>query len=81
MYEAHNDSAQKCHKRNHESKYPNLNETLHVWFCLAVSKDVYPDGRILKEKYLKLLDTLNVMDSKHPMDSLIIGKNATVLGK
>ena len=38
MYEAHNALAQKCHKRNRESKYSDLNEALHAWFCLAVSK-------------------------------------------
>ena len=50
MYEAHKASAQKCHKRNRESKYSDLNEALQAWFCLDVSKNVYPDGRILKKK-------------------------------
>ena len=35
MYEAHNASAQKCHKRNRKS---DQNEALHAWFCLAASK-------------------------------------------
>ena len=30
MYEAHNASAQKCHKRSRESKYSDLNEALHA---------------------------------------------------
>ena len=72
MYEAHNASAQKCHKRNRESKYSDLNKALHAWFCLAVFKNVYPDGRILKE--LKLLDALIVINLRHPADGLIVGK-------
>ena len=46
LYEGQNASAQKCHKRTRESKFSDLNEVLHAWFCLAVSKNVYPDGRI-----------------------------------
>ena len=72
MYETQNASAQKCHKRNCESKYCDLNE---AWFCLAVSMNVYPDGRILK-KHWKLLDTLVVMNLRHPTDGLIVGKKA-----
>ena len=53
MYDAQNASAQKCHKRNCKSKYSDLNEALHAWFCPAVSK-VYLDDRILKEKALKI---------------------------
>ena len=29
---------QEYHKRNRESKYSDVNEALHAWFCLAVSK-------------------------------------------
>ena len=64
MYEAHNASAQKCHKRNRESKYSDLNEALHAWFCLAVSKNVYPDGRILKEKALEIAGRLDCDEFK-----------------
>lgn len=46
MYENQNASAQKYHRRNRASKYSDLNEALHALFCLAVSKNVYPDGSI-----------------------------------
>ena len=59
MYEVHNASAQKCHKRTCESKYSDLNEALHAWFCLAVYKNVHPDGRILKEKALEIAGRLD----------------------
>ena len=36
MYEAHNASVQKYHKRNRESKYSDLNEAFHAWFCLRM---------------------------------------------
>ena len=61
VYEAHNASAQKCHR---VSKYSNLNESLHAWFCLAVSKNVYPDGRILKEKALEIAGRLDCDEFK-----------------
>ena len=58
LYEGQNASAQKCHKRTRESKFSDLNETLHAWFCLAVSKNVYPDGRIQKEKAIEIAGQL-----------------------
>lgn len=64
LYEGQNASAQKCHKRTRESKFLDLNETLHAWFCLAVSKNVYPDGRILKEKALEIAGQLGCEEFK-----------------
>ena len=64
MHEAHNASARKCHKRNRDSKYSDLNEALHDWFCLAVSKNVYPDGSILKEKALEIAGHLGCDEFK-----------------
>ena len=64
IYEAQNASAQKCHKRIHKSKYSDLNEALHAWLCLAVSKNVYPDGRILKEKALEIAGHLGCNEFK-----------------
>lgn len=64
MYEAHNAPAQKCHKRNRHSKYSDLSEALHDWFCLAVSKNVYPDGRILKEKAIEIAGHLGCDEFK-----------------
>lgn len=73
MYEAHNASAQKCHKRNRES---NLYEALHAWFCLGVSKKVfYPDGRILTEK---ALENAGRLDCDGWLDCW---KNATMSGR
>ncbi len=64
IYEGQNASAQKCHKRNRESKYSDLNEALHAWFCLAVSKNVYPDASILKEKALEIAGRLGCDEFK-----------------
>ena len=41
-----------------------FNEALHDWYCLAVSKNVYPDGRILKEKALEIAARLGCNDFK-----------------
>ena len=81
MYEAQNASAGKCHKRNCESKYSDLNEALHDWFCLAVSKNVYPDGRILKEKALEIAGRLDCDEFKASNGWLDRWKNATMSGK
>ena len=64
MYEKQNASAQKYHKRNRESKFSDLNEALHAWFCPAVSKNVYPDGSLLKEKALKIAGHLGCYEFK-----------------
>ena len=64
MYKAQNASAGMCHKRNRESKYSDLHKALHAWFCLAVSKNVYPDGRILKENALQIAGRLDCDEFK-----------------
>lgn len=49
---AANESSHRCQtgKRFRESKYSELNEALYSWYLLAVSKNIFPDGRILTEK-------------------------------
>ncbi len=37
-------------KRNRKSEFSDLNEALYNWYQLAVSKNIYPDGRLLMEK-------------------------------
>ena len=41
-----------CHtrKRIRESRFADVNKALYEWFCLAVSKRLFPDGPILREK-------------------------------
>jgi len=63
LYEGQN-ASQICHKRTCESKFSDLNEALHTWFCLAVSKNVYPDGRILKEKAIEIAGQLGCEEFK-----------------
>ena len=63
LYEGQN-ASQKCHKRTRESKFSDLNEALHTWFCLAVSENVYPDGRILKEKAIEIAGQLGCEEFK-----------------
>ena len=64
LYEAHNALDQKCHKRFPESKYSDLNEALHDWFCVVVPINFYPDGRILREKALKIARHIGCDDFK-----------------
>ena len=64
LYETQNASDQKCHKRNCESKYSVLKQSLYDWFCLAVSKNVHPDGRILKDKAVEIARRLHCDDFK-----------------
>jgi hypothetical protein len=60
-YGGQNASAQKCHKRNRDS---SIHETLHAWFCLAVSKNVYPNGSILKNKALEIAGRVGCKEFK-----------------
>ena len=61
-----NASGEQCRtdKRFRESKYSELNEALHRWYLLAVSKNVYPGGRILVEKAMEIAAKLNLGDFK-----------------
>ena len=59
----------------------NLNEALHAWFCLAVSKNVHPDGRILKEKALEIAGHLDCNEFKASKGWLDRWKNTTMSGR
>ena len=63
---ASNASGQRCliGKRFRESKYSELNEALHSWYLLAVSKNVFPNGVILAEKAKEIAARLGVDDFK-----------------
>ena len=65
LYEA-NASAGMCQtrKRVRESKFSDVNEALYEWFRLAVSKNVFPDGRILCEKAKEIAERLGFEDFK-----------------
>lgn len=54
---------QMC-KRLHESKFSNVNDTLYEWYRLAVSKNVFPDGRLLCDKAKKIAECLGFEDFK-----------------
>ena len=45
-------------------RFFNLNEAVYEWFRLAVSKNVFPDGRILSEKAKKFAERLGFEDFK-----------------
>ncbi len=47
-----NESGQLCQtgKRFCESKHSEVNDTLYIWYRLATSKNIYPDGSQLAEK-------------------------------
>ena len=65
LYEA-NASAGMCQtrKRVRESKFSDVNEALYEWFRLAVSKNMFPDGRILCEKAKEIAERLGFEDFK-----------------
>ena len=59
LYEGNaSDDLYQTHKRVRQSN--NVNEALYEWFCLAITKNVFPDGRILCEKAKKLLINLEL---------------------
>ncbi|XP_065832947.1 tigger transposable element-derived protein 6-like [Oscarella lobularis] len=55
-----------CHtrKRIRESRFADVNETLYEWFCLAVSKRLFPDGPILREKAKEIAEAMGVQNFK-----------------
>lgn len=69
LYKA-NASARMCQtrKRVRESKFSDVNEALYEWFCLAVSKNVFSDGRILCEKAKEIANALDLRTSRLQMD-------------
>ena len=57
-------NACRTDKRFRESKCSELNEALHRWYLLAVSKNAYPGGRILVEKAMEIAAKQNFGDFK-----------------
>ena len=51
IYES-NASGKVCHtrKRIRNSKFGEMNDLLYQWYRKAVSRNIYPDGPLLKEK-------------------------------
>ena len=64
LYE-NNTSAEVRHtrKRVRESKYADVNEALYQWYLLAISKNIYPDGRHQTEKAVEIAQKLGVAQS------------------
>ena len=65
LYEANAaDEMYQMRKRIRGSTFSDVNEALYDWFCLAVSKNVFPDGRILSEKAKEIAQHLGFVDFK-----------------
>ena len=65
LYEGNaSDDLYQTRKRVRQSKFSDVNEALYEWFCLAMTKNVFPDGRILCEKAKEIADQLGVTDFK-----------------
>ena len=63
MYET-NASGEICHtrKRIRNSKFVEMNDLLYQWYRKAVSRNIYPDGPLLKEKAKQIADHLGYTD-------------------
>ena len=63
MYET-NASGEICHtrKRIRNSKFGEMNDLLYQWYRKAVSRNIYPDGPLLKEKAKQIADHLGYTD-------------------
>ena len=58
------ESAHQIRKRERTSKFCDINDALYQWFCLASSKNIYPDGRILIEEAKEILEKLSIQEFK-----------------
>ena len=51
LYESNASSSSICmRKRARSSEFSEINETLHKWYLLACSKNIYPSGHQMCEK-------------------------------
>lgn len=48
----------QCQKRTRKSEYADTNEALDKWYQLVTSRSIYPDGKILMEKAIKIAKKL-----------------------
>ena len=56
-----NASLEICHtsKRSRPSQYSDVNDVLYDWYQLACSKNIYPNGSMLKEKAKEIAEHLS----------------------
>ena len=65
LYESNvNNKLSQFRKRNRKSEYSDVNEELYRWYQLAVSKNIYPDGKLLMEKGIQIAERLNITNFK-----------------
>ena len=65
LYESNaNNKLTQFRKRNRKSEYSDVNEELYRWYQLAVSKNIYPDGKLLMEKGILIAERLNITNFK-----------------
>ena len=59
LYES-NSSGEVCQtrKRIRNSKFGEMNDLLYQWYCKAISRNIYPDGPLLKEKAKQIASQL-----------------------
>lgn len=56
-------SSRSSHSLGHKarnSSFSKVNDSLYDWYRLACSKNIYPDGPVLKEKAIEIADKLGV---------------------
>ena len=54
----------RSRKRSRSSEFTDINETLHKWYLLAVSRNIYPIGPQLCEKAKEIAELLGVPNFK-----------------
>ena len=65
LYELNaNNRLTQFQKRNRKSEFSDVNEELDRWYQLAVSKNIYPDGKLLMEKGIRIAERLGITDFK-----------------
>ena len=58
LYEANASGDSHSRKRKRTSRFSDVNDALYEWYCLAKSKDLYPDGPLLMEKAKEISEHL-----------------------
>ena len=56
-------ASSSSHSLGHKARnspFSKVNDTLHEWYLLACSKNIYPDGPILKEKAKEIAEKLGI---------------------
>ena len=57
MYEENASGAACQLKRGRNSKFGGLNDSLWQWYCMANSRNLFPDGSLLMEKAKEIIIT------------------------